>query len=94
MAAFVHAANYMNEEARMMHVDDVPAEELSLDILYYNNETAGDVVESALAWVGSTTEKPGAVRRHEELGESRETYPLCVAFPLSLLWCTSHGSAR
>ena len=94
MAAFVHAANYMHVEARKMQVDDVPAEELSLDILCYNNETAGDVVESALAWVGSTTEKPGAVRRHEELGESRETYPLCVAFLLSLLWCTSHGSAR
>ena len=84
MAAFVHAANYMHEEARKMQVDDVPAEELSLDILFYNNETAGDVVESALAWVGSTTEKPGAVRHHEQPDVSRETFPLCVAFLLAL----------
>ena len=84
MAAFVHAANYMHVEAQKMQVDDVPAEELSPDILRYNNETAGDVVESALAWVGSTTEKPGAVRHHEEPDESRETYPLCVAFLLAL----------
>ena len=84
MAAFVHAANYMHVEARKMQVDDVPAEKLSPDILRYNNETAGDVVESALAWVGSTTEKPGAVRHHEEPDESRETYPLRVAFLLAL----------
>ena len=94
MAAFVHAANYMHEEARKMQVDDVPAEELSLDILFYNNETAGDVVESALAWVGSTTEKPGAVRHHEQPDASRETFPLCVAFLLALAAMQDAGCVR
>ncbi len=84
MAAFVHAANYMHVEAQKMQVDDVPAEKLSPDILRYNNETAGDVVESALAWVGYTIEKPGAVRHHEQPDVSRETFPLCVAFLLAL----------
>ena len=94
MAAFVHAANYMHVEAQKMQVDDVPAEKLSLDILRYNNETAGDVVESALAWVGSTTEKPGAVRHHEEPDESRETYPLRVAFLLALAAMQDAGCVR
>ena len=84
MAAFVHAANYMHVEARKLQVDDVPAEELLPEIVKYNLETAGDVVESCLAWVGSTTEKPGAVRHHEQPDVSRETFPLCVAFLLAL----------
>ena len=94
MAAFVHAANYMHVEAQKMQVDDVPAEELSPDILRYNNETAGDVVESALAWVGSTTEKPGAVRHHEQPDASRETFPLCVAFLLALAAMQDAGCVK
>ena len=84
MAAFVHAANYMHVEARKLQVDDLPAEELLPDILTYVLETAGDVVESCIAWVGSTTEKPGAVRHHEQPDASRETFPLRVAFLLAL----------